>query len=73
MQPPFMRLYKSGVWAGNPDRTIRVGGVIHNLDEYAQQQGIQLPDKVNTNEDMEQTFSAGDSTDTGTGNSKDAE
>jgi len=45
MEHKFLRLFdKQGVWQGNPDRSIKVNGVIHNLDEYAKKQGIQLPD-----------------------------
>lgn len=73
MKHQFMRLYKKGIWTGNPDRTITVNGISHNLDEYAQQQGIQLPDGVNTNEDLGKAFSPGDSEISGTGNSQDTE
>ena len=39
-----MRLYINGEWTGNPERTIRVNGVTHDLDTYAKQHGIELPD-----------------------------
>ena len=44
MQHKFLSLYKNGVWTGNPDRTITVNGVKHDLDDYAKQHGIELPD-----------------------------
>jgi hypothetical protein len=71
MEHRFMRLYKDGVWTGKPDRSITVKGVQHNLDEYAEQHGIELPDskskpskksktQVNSNADMEHKDSSGD-------------
>ena len=44
MEHKFLRLFKDGVWTGNADRTIRVGGVTHDLDDYAKANGIDLPD-----------------------------
>lgn len=44
MQHKFLSLYKNGVWTGKPDRTITVNGVKHDLDDYAKQHGIELPD-----------------------------
>mgnify|MGYP003627684900 FL=1 len=44
MEHKFLRLYIDGVWTGNADRTIRVNHVVHDLDQYAQEHGIQLPD-----------------------------
>ncbi len=67
----ILRLYSNGVWKGNPDRTITIDGVKHNLDEYAKEQGIELPDgkktkvlkpfkkQVNSYADMGQTFDEG--------------
>ena len=44
MEHKFLRLFDSqGVWHGNPDRTIRVNGVVHDMDEYAKSNGITLP------------------------------
>ena len=74
MQHKFMRLYINGEWTGNTDRAIRVNGVTHDLDTYAKEHGIELPDakkakkQVNTTEDikeeehadMGQTFDSGD-------------
>lgn len=59
MQHKFMRLYINGEWTGNPERTIRVNGVTHDLDTYAKQHGIELPDakkakkQVNITEDIQ--------------------
>jgi hypothetical protein len=39
-----MKLYTDGVWQGREDRVITVEGVEHNLDEYAKEHGIVLPD-----------------------------
>jgi len=55
-----LKLYKDGVWQGNPDRTIVLDGVKHNLDEWAASNNIDLPDakkskkKVNTDIDIEE-------------------
>lgn len=76
-----------GNWLGNPDRSIRVNGVVHNLDEYAKEHGIELPSgptapnkpkKVNTDieekhEDMEQSHDSGDTEVDGDGNSESTE
>jgi len=65
----FMNLYKDGVWCGSADRTITVNGEKHNLDEYAKEHGIDLPDakkhkktkpQVNSYGDMEHKDSSGD-------------
>ena len=68
MEHRFLRLFRNGVWTGNPDRSISVNGVKHNMDEYAKEHGIEVtkwtlttpnkPKKVNTDieekhEDME--------------------
>tara|TARA_R110001632_G_scaffold19079_5_gene58322 strand:- start:539 stop:784 length:246 start_codon:yes stop_codon:yes gene_type:complete len=39
-----MKLYTDGVWQGREDRVITINGVEHNLDEYAKENGIELPD-----------------------------
>ena len=55
-----LKLYKDGVWQGNPDRTIVLDGVKHNLDEWAASNNIDLPDakkskkKVNTDIDIKE-------------------
>ena len=38
------RMYKDGVWQGREDRVIVICGVEHDLDEYAQEHDIVLPD-----------------------------
>jgi len=43
MKHKFLRLFKDGVWTGNADRSIRVDGHVHDLDEYAKEHGIELP------------------------------
>jgi hypothetical protein len=54
-----LRLYKNGKWQGNPDRTIVLDGVKHNLDEWAENNNIDLPDakkhkkQVNTKKDKD--------------------
>ena len=74
MQHKFMRLYINGEWTGNTDRAIRVNGVTHDLDTYAKEHGIELPDakkakkQINTTKDiqeeeyadMEQSHNSGD-------------
>ena len=55
-----LKLYKNGVWQGNPDRTIILDGVKHDLDEWAAHNNIDLPDakkskkKVNIDTDIEE-------------------
>lgn len=44
MEHKFLRLFKDGVWTGREDRIIRVNGEEHNMDEYAKEHGIVLPD-----------------------------
>jgi len=44
MEHKFLKLYKDGVWTGRHDRKITVEGVEHDLDDYAQAHGIELPD-----------------------------
>lgn len=43
MEHKFLRLFRNGVWTGNPDRSISINGVKHDLDEYAKEHGIELP------------------------------
>ena len=73
-----------GNWLGNPDRSIRVNGVVHNLDEYANEHGIELPDSkkskksINTDieekhEDMERSHDSGDTEVDGDGDSESTE
>jgi hypothetical protein len=51
MEHKFLRLFVNGKWTGNPDRTItiRKGSeyVVVNMDEYAKEQGIELPTAPN--------------------------
>ena len=57
-----MKHYTDGVWQGRKDRVITIKGVEHNLDEYAKENGIVLPDskgsknpkkEINTTKDIE--------------------
>ena len=60
MKHKFLRLFRDGVWTGNKDRSIVVNGETHNLDEYAKQHNIELPEgkkpkkTVNTVEDIQE-------------------
>jgi hypothetical protein len=55
-----LKLYKDGVWQGKPDRTIVLDGVKHDLDEWAAENNIELPDakkskkKVNIDTDIKE-------------------
>ena len=85
MKHKWLRNFDSeGVWHGNPDRTITVNGVTHDLDEYAKQHGIELPNskakkekktkkEVNSYADMEQSHDEGHSEIDGDGDSKSQE
>ena len=88
MEHKFLNLFDSeGNWKGNPDRTIRIKGEIHDLDEYAKEHGITLPsgptsskkaNKINTDieekhEDMEQSHDSGDTEIDGDGDSESTE
>ncbi len=87
MEHRFLRLFRNGVWTGNPDRSISVNGVKHNMDEYAKEHGIKLPSgpttpnkpkKVNTDieekhEDMEPAHDSGDTEVDGDGDSESTE
>ena len=80
----WMRNYDiNGVWTKS-QRKINVDGVEHDLDEYAKQHGIDLPDskkskkQINTDieekhEDMEQTYDSGDTEVDGDGDSEGTE
>jgi len=82
MEHRFLRLFdKDGNWKGNPDRTIKINGVVHDMDEYAKAHGIKLPDvKKNkkhinidieeNHEDMGQSFSSADTEEHGDGDSE---
>jgi cytochrome b involved in lipid metabolism len=75
-----MKLFVNGVWT-RPDRTIKVNGVEHDLDEYAKEHGIELPEgkkHINTDveekhEDMEQSHDSGDTEVDGDGDSESTE
>jgi hypothetical protein len=79
-----MRNYDiNGVWTKS-QRKINVDGVEHDLDEYAKQHGIDLPDskkskkQINTDieekhEDMEQSLDSGDIEINGDGDSESTE
>jgi len=80
----LMRNYDiNGVWTKS-QRKINVDGVEHDLDEYAKQHGIDLPDskkskkQINTDieekhEDMEQSLDSGDIEINGDGDSESTE
>lgn len=76
MEHKFLRNFVDGVWQGREDRVIVVGGVEHDMDEYAKEHGIVLPDskggkkpkkEINIDEqdesygDMEEQVDEGDS------------
>jgi hypothetical protein len=84
MEHRFLNLFVNGVWTGNPDRSISIAGVKHDMDEYAKQHGIELPDAkkskktINTDvekkyEDMEQSLDSGDTEVDGDGDSESTE
>jgi hypothetical protein len=84
MEHKFLRLFKDGVWTGNPDRSISINGEKHNLDEYAKAHGIELPDAkkskkiINTDieekhEDLERSHDSGDTEVDGDGDSEGTE
>lgn len=66
MTHKFLRLFVDGVWTGNEDRSIKVNGEWHDMDEYAKAHGIDLPDakktkkQVNSYADMEEQDHSGD-------------
>ena len=85
MTHKFLRLFVDSKWTGKQDRTIRVNGVEHDMDEYAKEHGIELPDakkhnkpkdikkEVNTNADMGQSFDKGSTEVDGTRDSEGSE
>jgi len=82
MNPVWLNKFRDGVWTGNADRTIVVEGVSHDIDEYAKEHGIKLPEskkqpkkkkQVNSYADMEQQDSGRDTTVDGTGSSQSTE
>ncbi len=80
MEHKFLKLFVNGVWT-RPDRTIKVNGVEHDLDEYAKEHGIELPEGkkwINTDieephEDMERSHDSGDTEVDGDGDSESTE
>lgn len=44
MTHKFLRLFVDGKWTGNEDRSVTINGEVHNIDEYAKEHGIELPD-----------------------------
>jgi len=87
MEHKFLRLFRNGVWTGNPDRSISINGVKHDMDEYAKEHGIDLPStaskpkvkkQINTDveekhEDMERSHDSGDTEVDGDGDSESTE
>lgn len=81
MEHKFLRNYDlEGKWT-KPTRIIRISGVEHDLDEYAKEHGIELPDakskkhkdikkEVNTNADMGHKDDSRDTKVDGSGNSQ---
>ena len=81
MKHKFLRNFDAeGNWT-KPSRIIRVDGVEHDMDEYAKEHGIELPDskskkhkdikkEVNTHADMERKDHSGDHTIDGDGDSE---
>jgi hypothetical protein len=84
MEHKFLRNFDAeGQWT-KPSRTIRISGVEHDMDEYAKEHGIELPDskskkhkdikkEVNTNADMGKQDHSGDTKIDGEGNSESSE
>ena len=83
-----MRLFVDSKWTGKEDRSINVKEgktvVTYNLDEYAKEHGIELPDakskkhkdikkEVNTNADMGQSHDKGSTEVDGTRDSEGSE
>ena len=84
MEHKFMRLFVDGVWTGNADRSISIAGVKHDMDEYAKQHGIELPDAKKSkktinkdvkekHEDMERSHDSRDTEVDGDGDSESTE
>ena len=82
MEHKWLRNFDAdGNWT-KPERKLHIDGVWHDLDEYAKEQGITLPDskkqpkqktKVNSNEDIRQQDDDGDDPIVGDGISEDTE
>ena len=84
MEHKFLRNFNAeGQWT-KPSRTIRIHGVEHDMDEYAKEHGIKLPDskskqhkdikkEVNTNADMGQQDNSRDIKIDGDGDSEGSE
>jgi hypothetical protein len=82
MEHKWLRNFdENGNWT-KPERVIVIGGVEHDLDKYAKDNGIELPKgkkvkkqdiEVNSNADMGQTQSKGDSPEHGDGDSEGSE
>ena len=79
-----MKLYtQEGVWQGRKDRKITIQGVEHKIDDWAKDNGIELPDskskkQINTDveethEDMERPHDAGNTEVDGDGDSEGTE
>lgn len=79
MEHKILKLFKDGVWQGNPDRTVTINGEKHDLDEWAKAHGIDLPDakktkkQVNSYADMGQTSDEGSDKESGIGTSESTE
>ena len=81
MEHKFLRLFVNGVWTGHADRTISIAGEKHDMDEYAKEHGIELPEGkkwINTDieephEDMERSHDSGDTDVDGDGDSESTE
>jgi hypothetical protein len=84
MEHRFLQLFVDGKWTGKKDRSIKVDGVVHDMDEYAKSHGIELPDakkskkRINTDiedkhEDMERSHDSGDTDIDGDGDSESTE
>lgn len=75
----FVNFDKDGNWT-KPTRTIRVNGIVHDLDQYAAKHGIKLPDskpQINIDivtdkdyADLEQPLDSGDTEVDGDGDSE---
>jgi hypothetical protein len=83
MEHKFLNVFVDGVWP-RPERKIKVDGVEYDMDEYAKEHGIELPDskskqhkdikkEVNTNADMGKQDHSGDTKIDGEGNSESSE
>ena len=81
MEHKFLRLFVNGVWTGHADRTISIAGEKQDLDEYAKEHGIELPEGgkwINTDieephEDMERSHDSRDTDVDGDGDSEGTE